>query len=355
MDPNLSQYKIDEVEKMLHCRDPKYGFLTYKCADCNTTKTIPLACKSRICPQCGKKYADQWAEELAGRLYAVPHRHMVFTMPEELRVMFVADQSLFKVLMDAVSNTMQQMIKDKHGAVPGIVCVLHPYGKELNLNPHVHVLLTEGGLTKAGEWIPVSFLEYSALRRIWQYQLLTMIKRVLPRSLENSRLIERLFREHKDGFYVYAKRRVSKPRQIALYVGRYLRHPAIAESRISGFDVETNMVTYWFFDEHKVKQFVSLHAFEFIDRLVRLIPDKNMKLIRYYGLYSRRSVGVLQKVLTPLSREKVPVVRKRVVVCCPNCGKVMDLVGVSRPDDGGGGGLVYSEWDDDADYASWQF
>ncbi|MDR2699466.1 MAG: transposase zinc-binding domain-containing protein [Nitrososphaerota archaeon] len=50
MNPNFSQYKIDEVEKMLHCRDPKYGFLTYKCSECSTTKTIPLACKSRICP-----------------------------------------------------------------------------------------------------------------------------------------------------------------------------------------------------------------------------------------------------------------------------------------------------------------
>ena len=94
---NISQYKIDEVEKMLHCRDPKYGFLTYKCSACDTAKTIPLACKSRICPQCGKKYADQWADELANRLFAVPHRHMVFTMPEELRVKFEADQSLFKV------------------------------------------------------------------------------------------------------------------------------------------------------------------------------------------------------------------------------------------------------------------
>ena len=121
LNPNISQYKIDEVEKMLHCRDPKYGFLTYKCSECSTTKTVPLACKSRICPQCGKKYADQWADELANRLFAVPHRHMVFTMPEELRVKFEADPSLFKVLMDAVSNTMQQMLKDKHRAVPGIV------------------------------------------------------------------------------------------------------------------------------------------------------------------------------------------------------------------------------------------
>jgi hypothetical protein len=205
LNPNLSQYKIDEVEKMLHCRDPKYGFLTYKCSACDAAKTVPLACKSRICPQCGKKYTDQWADEIANRLFVVPRRHMVFTMPEELRALFEVDQSLFKVLMDAVSNTMQQMLKNKHRAVLGIVCVLYPYGKELNLNPHVHVLLTEGGLTKAGEWVPVSFLEYGALRRIWQYQLLSMVKRVLSRSLENKCLIDRLFRGHKDGFYVYAK------------------------------------------------------------------------------------------------------------------------------------------------------
>ena len=72
-----------------------------------------------------------------------------------------------------------------------------------------------------------------------------------------------------------------------------LRHPAIAESRISDFNVETNMVTYWFVDEHKVKRFVTLSALEFIGRLVRLIPEKNLRLICYYGLYSRRSLGSL--------------------------------------------------------------
>jgi len=138
---------------------------------------------------------------------------------------------------------------------------------------------------------------------------------VLPCSLENRCLIDRLFREHKDGFYVYAKRRVSKPRQIAGYIGRYLRHPAVAECRISDFNVETNMVTYWYMDENRVKQFVSLHAFEFIDRLVRLIPDKNLKLIRYYGLYSRRTSARLQKMLTSLSREKVSVKPKRRLFC----------------------------------------
>jgi hypothetical protein len=225
------------------------------------------------------------------------------------------------------------------------------YGEELNLNLRVHVLLTEGGLTKLGEWVSVSFLEYGALRCIWQYHLLLMVKRVLLRSLENSRLVGRLFREHKDGFYVYAKCRVSESRRIAGYVGRYLRLSAVAESRLSVFNVETNVVIYWYVDEGKVKQFVTFHVFEFIDCLVRFISDKNLKLIWYYGLYSRCTSGKLQKVLTPLSCEKVSVVRKQVVVCCSNCGKVMGLAGVTRPDDGGGG-LVYVEGDVD-DYAGW--
>ncbi|MDR2708258.1 MAG: hypothetical protein LBB87_05905, partial [Nitrososphaerota archaeon] len=71
----------------------------------------------------------------------------------------------------------------------------------------------------------------------------------------------------------------------------------------------------------------------------------------YYGLYSRRTSGSLQKVLTCLSREKVSVRFRRVVVCCPNCGKGMDLTGVSRFD--GVGGLVYSAWGGEGDDDCW--
>jgi len=323
-------YVVEAVEKMLHCRDPEYGFLTYKCPECGTVKTIPLACKSRICPSCGKKYADEWADKLASTLYPVSHRHMVFTIPEELRKVLDADHALLKVLMDAVSLTMKQMIKDRHGAVPGVVCVLHVYGKDLQLNPHVHVLATEGGLTKKGEWVPVTFLEYAKLRHIWQYQLLTAVKRQMPKIWENSRLIDSLFKKYPEGFYIYAKRRVTKPRKIARYIGRYLRHPAIAESRIADFNPETNMVTFWY-ELDGEKKTVTMSALEFIDHLVRLIPDKNMKLIRYYGLYSRRTRGKLQKMLTPLSREKLRTQPRKEVVKCPRCGQTMKLLKATRP------------------------
>ena len=83
-------------------------------------------------------------------------------------------------------------------------------------------------------------------------------------SVENKCLFDRLFVEYRDGFYVFAKRCVSKPRLIVGYVGRYLCHPVIAESRFSEFNVETNMFAFWFVDEYKVKWFVTLPALEFI-------------------------------------------------------------------------------------------
>ena len=279
---------------MLHCRDPEYGFLTYKCPKCGDTKIIPLACKSRICTRCGKAYTDEWADKLVSSLYGVSHRHMVFTIAEEPRELIDADHGLFKAMMDAVSQTLKQLVVSRRGAVPGVICVLHPFGKNLKLNPHVHVLVTEGGLNCKGEWVPVTFFEYGSLRRIWQYQLLKAVKRRLSSSFQNRCLIDRLFGEHKMGFYVFAKRRVSLSRGIARYVARYVRHPAIAELCISEFNWLLNTVTFWYNgSDGGLRRSVTFGVLEFIGRLVRLVPDRNLKLIRYYDLYSRRTKGKL--------------------------------------------------------------
>jgi hypothetical protein len=96
------------------------------------------------------------------------------------------------------------------------------------------------------------------------------------------------------GFFVFAKCWVSLSRGIARYVARYVRHPAIAESRISEFNWLLNSVMFWCNDSvGGGRRCVTFGALEFIGRLVRLVPDRNLKLIRYYGLYSRRAKGKL--------------------------------------------------------------
>ena len=82
---SLRQVEIENVERMRLCRTPQNGYKVYQCPECGTKKYVPFTCKSRLCTSCGTKAANQWAEKINHKLLKVPHRHVVFTIPETLR------------------------------------------------------------------------------------------------------------------------------------------------------------------------------------------------------------------------------------------------------------------------------
>jgi hypothetical protein len=127
-----------------------------------------------------------------------------------------------------------------------------------------------------------------------------------------------------EGFYIHAKRRVTNPRRAARYIGRYIRHPTMAESRIINVDEKTKTVTFWY-QRNVVKDALIIPTLQFIDKLVRLIPDKNLKLVRYYDLYARRIRSTLRKILTPLSRETPKSQLRKTPIKCPRCMSPMEL------------------------------
>ena len=118
--------------------------------------------------------------------------------------------------------------------------------------------------------------------------LLTMLKKEMPTCRENSDFINMLFKNYYDGFVMNGERRFEKREgwNMARYIGRYVKHPPIAESRIMNFD--GNQVTYWYEDsETKQKKTVTMDKFEFIQLLISHVPEKNFKIVRYDGIYSR--------------------------------------------------------------------
>jgi hypothetical protein len=158
------------------------------------------------------------------------------------------------------------------------------------------MLLTEGGLKSNKEWQGMPFLPYNQLRRKWQYYLLTEIKRLLPKTKENARLIDRLFKDNKQGFYVHGKSKMTSARHAARYIGRYMARPALAEYRISRYDGQK--VTFWYKShETEQKEYETLNAIDFIQRLIDHIPVKGFKMVRHYGLYSRRSKRIALEIL----------------------------------------------------------
>lgn len=317
----LRDVEIEEVEKMLTCGEK--GYRMYHCPRCGEVKTIVFGCNSRVCTHCGKKFTDKWAEKIARQTFDVKHRHVILTIPEQLRHYFEEDRSLQRIMMDCsikvISYVLEMKLRKK--AVPGIIAVIHTYGKDMKFNPHVDAIVTEGGFMKRGEWVDLNKFPYPLLRRSWQYHLLTDLKKAMPDTPENDELIDYLFKHYPKGLYVRAKDTIYNKKALAKYIGRYMRHPAIAESRIEGYDGE--LVRFYYLDDEKVKHHVEMSVEEFISAVIGHIPDKQFKMVRHYGIYSRRWKRHFRRLLglVSMAQQKLTEMTKFVGLWAPVCDK----------------------------------
>jgi len=325
----IRQVEVDEVEKMLHCKDGSRGFFIYYCPVCKEPRIVYFGCNSRLCSCCGKSYTDKWSRSLRNALFDVPHRHIVMSVPEELwGVMKRFRRRLLKVYMDAaivaINDTLSYFLRKD--VMAGVVVVLHPFSRDLGFKPHLHILVTEGGFDGKGRFVSKSFIPARAMRKTWQYQVLTSFKKVLPRTPSVARLIDRLFKRYPEGFYVYLPKesRITSKRLIGRYVARYVRHPAIANTRIVGYDGKT--VTFWYNDNEGVTHVVSMGVFEFIEALIQHIPDRQFKMIRYYGAYARKWKSRFRSYLQEsITQSKLCDFPKNRDICCPVCGEKMEF------------------------------
>ena len=334
-----------EVEKVLKCKDTKYGFIELKCDKCNTKKKIGFTCKSRFCTSCGKIYTDNWIDNMLGNLINVKHRHIVFTIPEELRKFFGIDRQRLKILPKcaarAVTSWMHSLNK-KEEFTPGIVTVIHTFGRDLKWNPHVHMMVTEGGKGNITEWRHIRHISYESLRKRWQKILLDEITNISGNTKEVKLIKNKLYKEKVKGFYVHAKTEIKSVKIAAKYVGRYVGRPAIAESRILKYDGKNVTYKYTRHEDNKVIV-ETVHVYEFIKRIIRHIPEKNFKMIRYFGIYSRRSkckvnfIKMIDKMVLSI-RKSIANWENRILAItgvdpckCPNCNNKMRFHDIVYP------------------------
>ncbi len=329
---HLRPVEENEVARMLRCHDDGNGFFVYHCPHCNDFWVVSNGCNSRICSECGKRHADKWAKSLSQRLFPIPHRHLVLTASDIVWSILREHRSLLKVFMDAgikainatLSYSTQQFIR-----LGGAIVILHPFGKDMEFRPHLHVLMIEGGFNKYDQFVHKPFIPYKAMRKTWQYHLLTMLKASLPKTEKSARLIDACFKNNPEGFYIHMppESRINNVKHVGKYVGRYVRHPAIANSRISSYDGD--YVTIWFYEDPAKKtgkQFVTMSVEEFIRRVIQHIPEKHFKMIRYYGAYcrkwKRKFKRYLQESITQTKISQYP--RKR-QYRCPKCNCLLDF------------------------------
>lgn len=297
------QSVIENVDKMIHCGDPSFGGAMYGCPHCGKLKFVPFRCHSRFCPTCGNLYSMQRTTSMSFKLVNVTHRHCVFTIDEQLRGFFLNDRTLLDCLFHSVNSVISRMFFKQNKSqnfTPGFIMVLHTFGRDLKWNPHIHCLISEGGYSDSGFWRNISHFNYTFLRNSFRTALLNEMEARIGSSFKKVKSL--CYQQHKHGFYVYAEPNKCDPETVVKYIGRYLGRPVIATSRIDQYDGD--FVTFHY-NRHEDGAYVeeTLPVMAFIERLIRHIPEKYFKMIRYGGIYARHR-EIDKKLHRAISREK---------------------------------------------------
>ncbi len=325
----IREVEAKEVKKALNCYGYKNGCFVYCCKDCGQWVFQSLGCNARICSCCGKRHADSWAIDLSKRMFKVPHRHLVISVASELWPYLKGNWSLLKVYqdsaIDALNDYLPKIMGDKSIQV-GVLVILHTYGKDMKFQPHLHLIITEGGFNSKKEFVPNVYIHANGFAECWKYHVCTnLCKAGVPNSLTNWCFQNKRFYVwvHKDG-------RIKHPKVIARYLGRYVRHPAIANSRIDFFDKKKLLVGFHYEDHKGIRHDVIMTTNEFITALIGHIPQSQFKVIRYYGAYARRSKRKykqhLQSSIEQTKLMKYGIEPPKKIIRCPFCRGELEFV-----------------------------
>lgn len=362
---DIPQYN-DAIEKMLLCGTMEGGYIEYRCGCCGKgTKKVAFTCKSMFCLSCAKVYVDELVSQISKMLHpGMKYRHVVLTVPEQLRLYFYRnrhDGKLLSKLIKTAYECMEDIIcKALRKKVKiGCICVLQTHGRSGKYNPHVHIIMTSGGIDEKNKtWEELSYIKYDMCHKKWKYYLLRMM-REWENTKEMNKLIDILYKKYPKGFVANISKGEApkKAKGLAKYLAKYVAAPPISVRRIIKYDGKE--VTYKYKDhETKAEKIETIEVLTFIGRMVQHVLPKGFKRIRYYGLQATKTFKKWKEIISEglkkvgkTSKDTYEIVesmnyRERYKsstgedpLICPYCGKEMQVWEIWHPKYG----VIYSE------------
>ena len=309
------------------CRSKEMGGHIDKCDHCKKLHISYNSCRNRHCPTCQGHKREEWIAARSMELLPVPYFHVVFTLPKELNGLFMHyPQEMYGILFKVSWATLQQFGENSRhlGAKMGMIGLLHTWGQNLSLHPHLHCIVPGGGITKSGHWKGAKskgkyLFNVKSMSKVYRAKFVKQMRKKLPAQPQN--LYDKLFSKP---WVVYAKRPFGRPENIVEYLGRYSHKIAISNYRILNINTQKRTVTFSLKDYKKggKKTITSLNTKEFIRRFCLHILPKGFTRIRHYGILSsgwkKEKLPKLQESLglksTKKEEEKVSHLRR-----CPAC------------------------------------
>jgi len=304
---NAGHLSLDQLKVMSaieRCRSGALGGHVLRCQACEHTQIAYNSCRNRHCPKCQGSAARRWLEQRQADVLPVDYYHLVFTLPAPISEIAYYNKSLlYGLLFQAAAETLLTIAADpRHlGARIGITLVLHTWGSAMTHHPHVHGIVTGGGLSADGQrWIackPGFFLPVRVLSRLFRRVFLEKLSKAhhngqLQFFGEHAALVDtELFTDwlkplRQREWVVYAKRPFAGPAAVLAYLSRYTHRVAIANSRLIAFD--EHGVTFKWKDyraeEKNRHKTMTLATDEFIRRFLLHVLPSGFHRIRHYGL-----------------------------------------------------------------------
>jgi predicted Zn-ribbon and HTH transcriptional regulator len=336
-----------------HCRTAALGGHLDRCQQCGYEATSFNSCRSRHCPKCQTNARNKWIAEREKELLPVKYVHVVFTIPHQLSWLALQNKKVvYDLLFRASAATLQEIAADpKHlGAEIGFLSVLHTWGQNLQIHPHIHCVIPSGGLSADHQrWVHPRypfFLPVKVLSRVFRGKFVAGLqlafhqqKLLFPGSLKqlagekaSHAFLRPLFRQD---WVVYAKRPFGGPEHVLHYLARYTHRVAISNHRI--VNLADGKVTFrWKDYTHKnKKRLMTVTAEEFLRRFLLHTLPRGFVRIRFCGFLANRRrrelLPLCQRLLntSPLPPSPTPADSGAKHSCswlCPRCGGIMIVI-----------------------------
>lgn len=317
----LNTWQLATLYALKKCRTAQLGGHIDACNSCGNLTISYNSCRNRHCPKCQGNKREDWMDARVSEFLPVPYFHVVFTLPDSLNSLAMHQPKIvYDTLFEATWETLQSFGKAKAMQM-GMIAVLHTWGQQLSLHPHLHCIVPGGGVNKDGDWKNAhgkgNFLfSVKALSKVFRAKYCEKLKTKSPIKYEQIR--QQLWQKP---WIVFAKRPFGNSKSVVEYLGRYTHKIAISNHRIQNIDNQKVSFHYKDYRMAGTKKQMTLTHGEFIRRFALHILPKHFVKIRHYGFLSstwkRKKLKLLQEKLKVKVLDKAE--KKPFLPKCPCC------------------------------------
>ena len=315
----LCVHQEKTLRALTMCRTAALGGHVDACDDCGNVSISYNSCRNRHCPKCQGHKRVEWVQKREQDLLPCSYYHLVFTLPHELNNLAMHQaKMLYDALFASAWATLNQFGKTAHLQL-GMIGVLHTWGQNLSLHPHLHCIVPGGGMDDKGQWqqqfrSDKYLFAVKAMSKVFRAKMVAQLR---LKGIVDKAFIESLFAKE---WVVYAKKPFGGPKQVIGYLGRYTHKVAIGNQRIKSV-TETEVVFDYrdYKADNKLKE-MRLTNQEFVRRFAQHILPKRFVRIRHYGLISSTwKRGKLQALQAKLKQVRPTNTPKTLLRKCPCC------------------------------------